>query len=187
MATQRFNASPSARLCVVALILAGSSGCSLIRPTMRPLPDADRNLICMIEYRPDPSHEGPDILFTAVASPYRLEGAHMNPLEVLLHTVVGPGRHLSGPVEILGAECESPWQAGHRMPMSVSRRHYFLCRRLAASEVRIATQTKWGMCEQVIPRDDTRPRCRRWGSRPIIGLQYMSQTACLLESHPKKR
>jgi hypothetical protein len=149
----------------------------------RPVPGAERNLGCVIEYRPDPTHDGPDLLFSGLANPYQWETAFMNPLEEFVHWIIGPGRHLSAPVEVRGAVCESPWQAGHRMPMWLRDGHYLLCRRQGLSEVRIAVQTRWGVCEQVISRGDDRPRCRGWGSRPNQGLRFLSQATCLRECH----
>lgn len=177
----------ASRVLVASVMACALGGCSLFSSSMRPVPGAQRNLYCDIEYRPDPTHDGPDLLFTAAANPYKWERAYMNPLEGLVHTVIGPGRYLSAPVEIRGAVCESPWQAGHRMPMWFRNSHYLLCRRQALSEVGIAVQTKWGACEQVISSGDDRPRCRGWGSRPNRGLRFMSQAICSLEGQPKKR
>jgi hypothetical protein len=118
------------------------------------------------------------LLIFATAFPYRLEEAYMNPLEWIVHGIGAPGRHLSTPVEIRGAVCESPWKAGHRIPMSVGKSHYLLCRRHGLAEVRIRVQSKWGECEQLVPEDDQTPRCRPWFDHPSRGLQFLSQAVC---------
>lgn len=187
MSTEPLNASPSSRVVLGALALILSSGCSLFNPSLRPVPGADRNLTCAIEYRPDPTHDGPDLLFLAAANPYKWEEGYMNPLEPLVHTIIGPGRYLSAPVEVQGAVCDSTWQAGHRLPMWFTDGHYLLCRRQALAEVRFAVQTKWGACEQVISESDDRPRCDAAGNQSGGGLRFLSQTTCPLEGPSKKR
>ena len=177
MASAPRNAFASSRVPFVALAAVVFTGCTLVVPSLRPVPGAERNLTCVLEYRPDPAHDGPDLLFAAVANPYALERAYMNPLEALVHNVFGPGRHLSEAVEVRGAVCSSPWQAGYRVPMWLDDRHYLLCRRRGLDDVSIAVRTKWGACEQRISAGDDRPRCRRW-TRPNEGLRSLSDAVC---------
>jgi hypothetical protein len=166
------------RVLCTALGMIVSSGCTLFVPRLRPVAGADRNLWCVLEYRPDPTHDGPDLLFMAAANPYKTEEAYMNPLEALVHGVFAPGRHLSAPVKVRGAVCESPWQAGHRIPMLLTESHYLLCRRQSLAEVRISVVTRWGACTSEIPAGDNRPRCRPSGSPPNNGQHFMSQVVC---------
>jgi hypothetical protein len=134
--------------------------------------------VCAIEYRPDPHHDGPDIVFVAAASPYRGEEFYMNPLEILVHGLFAPGRHLSAPIHVRGAVCNAAWQRGHRLPFMFGRRHYLLCRRSDLDEVEIQVETKWGSCDQTIRAEDACPRCRNWGTRPTRGLRHLSQATC---------
>lgn len=172
--------SPWSRVLCTALGVILFSGCTLFVPRLRPVPGADRNLRCFLEYRPDPTHDGPDLLFMALSNPYKTEEAYMNPLEALVHGIAGPGRSLSAPVKVQGAVCESPWQAGNRIPMRFTEDHYLLCRRRALAEVRISVVTKWGVCAREIPAGDNRPRCGPSGRPPNKGRQFMSQASCSL-------
>jgi hypothetical protein len=170
--SRRRSQSSRARTALLVVLLGTLSGCSLF---VRPVPGADRNLRCLLEYRPDPTHES-DILFTALANPY--EVPHHSPVDVFLHLIVAPGRHLSEPLIVRGAVCESPWKEGKRLPRIIDEDHYVLCRREGLAEVVIMAQTKWGVCARVIPEGDDRPRCRRWPLRSPKGLRFLSPVSC---------
>lgn len=165
-------------LIVAAMLLL--AGCSLVDKSSRPTPGAPDNLVCALEYRPDPSHEGPDVLFVAASYPYRGEEFYMSLPDVLLHAVFAPGRHLTEPVRVRGARCEPPfWEKGHRLPRSFAvKDHYLLCRRDGLSAVEIEVKTKWGSCVAEIPEGDAAPRCRRWGRATNRGLRWLSQEIC---------
>lgn len=160
-------------------VMLFSSGCSLFYESTKPEPDAPRNVSCFLEYRPDPSRPGePDIIFLAVASPYRLEEVYMNPVDMVFHGLVAPGRHLVEPVRIRGASCEPLWGKGHRLPQRLKPRSYMLCRRDGLEAVEIAVKTKWGLCAKEIPAGDATPRCLEHLRIKGEGLDRLSQEVC---------
>lgn len=137
------------------LVLSLCLGCSFANKASRPTPGAARNLSCALEYRPDSTHDGPDILFTASADPWKGETFYMSLPDVLIHSVFAPGRHLTEPIRVQGAECEStPWRKGHRLP------DHLLCRREGLEAVAFSVETKWGRCDAEIAAGDTTPTCR---------------------------
>lgn len=155
------------------------AGCSLADKRSRPTPGSPDNVVCALEYRPDPSHEGPDILFVAASHPYNEEEFYMSLPDVLLHAVFAPGRHLAEPVRVRGARCEPPvWEKGHRLPRNVVKDHYLLCRREGLEAVEIEVKTKWGSCGVEIPEGDGAPRCRQWGRYVNPGVRKLSQKVC---------
>jgi hypothetical protein len=155
-------------------------GCTLVASSTRPVPGAERNLRCQLEYRPDPQHDGPDLLFTAGGSPYKLEEAYMSLPDMLVHLVFAPGRHLAAPAVVRGARCQTPlWEAGHRVPLHPSIGHYLACTREGVEAVELAVATKWGTCRRTIPAGDDAPRCFGWVGEPRGGLRLLSQEVCV--------
>lgn len=155
------------------LLLGGAVGaCSLLDPASRPKPGAPANLWCALEYRPaetltgaaaeeDPTGQArADLRFTAFARPYDSTTFMHSPLDLLIHGVFAPGRHLSEPLEVEGAVCEGVWQAGKRVGQRVRASDDVFCRRQGREAVRIRAQTKHGVCEVVLPEGDLRPRCQ---------------------------
>lgn len=166
-----------ALLGVFTLLVLG--GCSLVAKSTRPVPGEERNLSCILEYRPDPDHSGPDLLFIAAANPYKTEQVYMNPVEMLVHGIFAPGRHLSEPAVVRGASCQTPvWDEGHRVPMAARHRHYLACTREGLEAVEFEVTTKWGSCRRTIPAGDDEPRCGRWYGEPRGGLRLLSQDVC---------
>jgi hypothetical protein len=99
--------------------------------------------------------------------------------DVAFHALAALGRHLTAPVHLRGVRCEPPvWDKGHRLPGTLTPRHYLLCRREGIDRVEIEVETKWGSCRREIPAGDTAPRCREWFGRTSAGLNRLSRTAC---------
>ena len=160
------------------LLTALCFGCSFVVKSTRPVPGTQRNLFCMIEYRPDPSRPTePDIFFLAAANPYKTEEVAMSLPDGLAHSLFAPGRHLTRAIEIDGASCEEPWPKGHRLPSTFRPRKGLLCQRTGEEEVRLAVETKYGQCSVEIAMGDRTPRCRDW-LRHKAGLERLSRDVC---------
>ena len=139
------------------------SGCSLLS---RPVAGDPNNVRCSLLYRP---HSEPDqaqaaghadLLFVALADPYPGTEYLHSPPDVLLHAVAAPGRYLSRPLLVEGANCvQAPWPRGRRLPQSFRWRRGMLCQRIGDEEVVFEVATKWGTCRQTIPEGDKTPNC----------------------------
>ena len=169
VATRAANGTPT---CLVILLSAlALSSCSLMN---RPEPNAPDNVRCSLFYRPYPTDDAsasdlPDLLFVALASPYPGEEYLHSPVDNLLHAVAAPGRHLSRPLLVEGADCaEAPWPRGRRLPQTFRWRRGMLCQRRGDGEVVFEVATKWGTCRQTIPEGTHRPNC---GKPPNLYLE----------------
>ncbi len=158
---------------MIAVLLA-VSGCSLFYESTRPVPDAARNLHCVLEYRPavggvEPSDSDTpffDVLFMATANPYRLEEVYMNPVDMLFHGAVGPGRHLARDLTTSGVRCESQlWTKGKRLSQRFKPRRGLRCRRLGHDEVVFEVTTKYGSCRMALAEGDGAPKCKTYRFR----------------------
>ncbi len=166
-------------LLATATLALLTAGCSLASPSLRPTPGEHRNLFCTFEYRPDPGFAGPDVLFMAAASPYKVEEVYMSPADVFVHGLFAPGRHLTRPLHLEGVTCETaPWPEGHRLAPYFKLRKALLCRRDGLERLVIEAETRWGSCRHEIPAGDARPRCKLWFGRGKKTLARLSPTAC---------
>jgi len=150
----------------LGILTACLSGCSLFYESTQPVPGAWKNVVCHIEYWPDPDQpDGPDIQFLAAANPYTLASVYMNPFDSLVHGLFAPGRHLSEPLEISGATCKPPlWKKAHRLRPSLDPWHGLVCTRTGLEGVLIEARTKYGSCKATIPAGDSTPICAGWFS-----------------------
>ncbi len=142
------------------------TGCSLVAKSTRPVPGAQRNLYCSVEYRPG-AGEGPDLLFFASAVPYKVEEVYMSLPDVLVHQVFAPGRHLTQAVEVQGATCDrsrsgADWGAGFRVPMRFNPENGLRCTRTAGERVAFVAETRHGRCEVEISPGEMEPRCHHY-------------------------
>lgn len=156
------------------------SGCSLWFEDTRPEAGSRRNLSCFIEYRPSATDSTkPDLLFFATAFPYRLEEVYMNPVETLFHGAFAPGRHLTAPLQVVGAACESPpWSKGHRLPHAVHPRHALMCKRIGLERVMITGETKYGQCQVEIPAGESAPVCKQWFGKLGMRIEKAMKEPC---------
>ena len=174
-------------LATLLVLSAISFGCSFATKSTRPVPGEQRNLFCLIEYRPDPARPGaPDLLFLAAGNPYKTEEVALSLPDGLAHGLFAPGRHLSRAMEIEGATCEHPWQKGHRLPSYLRVSKGLLCRRTNAEKVRLAVETKYGQCSIEIDLGDRTPRCRTWLGRGGGPLERLSPDVCPEFPMPEK-
>lgn len=151
-------------------ILCLAAGCSLVVPSSRPDPAVGDHVQCLLDYRPEPGRRerglpdpeatgGPDLAFLAWSSPYREEEFYMSLPDVATHLLFAPGRHLSAPLRVEGAECErTPWKKGARLALHPKPEKALICRRRGSEAVLFRAETKWGTCTVEIPDGDLTPR-----------------------------
>lgn len=144
----------------IALVVAGLllASCSLLDKRTRP-DKAVENVYCALEYQPSAADSGPDLLFLAWSSPYRMERFYMSLPDNLLHMAFAPGRHLTMDARVEGATCTArPWRKRFRLPASPSEKRWLLCQRHGDEAVLFEVETKWGTCTRTLPQGDRTPR-----------------------------
>jgi len=141
-------------LAALAILLAG---CSLFQ---RPDPTA-AHVVC------DLIDEGDGALeFRAWSHPYDPERYLLSLPDQLLQSTAAPGRKLSAPLTVEGADCTGgAWPAGYTLPMYLAEEGRLRCVRDGAAAVRFAVETRWGRCEAVMGEGRTVVRVERQGRR----------------------
>lgn len=139
----------------------------------KPDPNAD-NVRCNLEYEPyaeDEAQAGYDLLFLALSSPYKEETYYMSLPDVVFHGMFAPGRHLTSDAIVTGAVCSRPpWKKGFRLPRSVSKHKWMLCRRNGDEAVTFHIETRWGSCSRHIAAGDMRAIAFDYNPRQVVEL-----------------
>jgi hypothetical protein len=132
---------------------------------------------CSLFHRPDPTlaHVVCDLIdqddgtleFRAWSRPYDPERFLMSLPDQLLHATAAPGRQLSAPLLVEGADCAGgAWPAGHTLPMYLADRGRLRCVRDGAAALRFAVETRWGKCEAAMAAGEWEVRVDRQSRRP---------------------